>query len=246
MNKPEYTPIVAGDVIPPPKKINSLQAIMKLKPIRDSEWCVYAYVLNRDLLHEDGTLDDLRAMIFPLGSFKKREKAEAHAKYVIETTGHPAVVVAKYGVPIAISENFTGNTVEKVTVDEKGKIMQLEDEEYRKTREEYEAKIKRDRELEVEAEQETDPDSIEHFKRQCYLAIKNKAVHAVKAHETKEALEQYEIRKEKVRDHYVRYPEHEQDWLPYLKEKLEERGEGELYRKIELGYKDLRSELLGL
>ena len=49
-----------------------------------------------------------------------------------------------------------------------------------------------------------------------------------------------------VRDHYTRHPEHEAQWLPYFKEKLAERGELDLYNGIEVAYKELRDELLGL
>ena len=44
----------------------------------------------------------------------------------------------------------------------------------------------------------------------------------------------------------MRHPEHEKEFLPYLKSKLESREEQQLYSYIEACYKELREELLGL
>jgi hypothetical protein len=79
-----------------PNKQN-LRAITKLLPHSEYEWCVTAFALNRDMITKDGTLDPLHGVIFALGSFATQEEAEAHRKYVIEQTGHAAVIVSRYG-----------------------------------------------------------------------------------------------------------------------------------------------------
>ena len=81
--------VIGAESVPPPAKVNSLQAITKLKPAKHSDWCVFAYVLNRDVLLPDGKLDDLRAVAFPLGAFSEREKAEAHCKSVMRSLDTP-------------------------------------------------------------------------------------------------------------------------------------------------------------
>lgn len=45
---------------------------------------------------------------------------------------------------------------------------------------------------------------------------------------------------------HSRHPEHEKLWLPYFEEKLEERGELNLYYNIETAFIELRNELLGI
>lgn len=235
-----------GDTIPPLPKVNSLQALMRLRPKRGCEWCTFAFVLNRDMIRSDGSLDDLHAMVFPLGAFDSEERAEEHAKNIISITGHPAVVAAKYGAPVPLTLKFDTKVITEVPVDLKGRIIELESDQYKREREEYERRVQREREIMKEQEDEIDPDNIEHFKRQAYLAIKNRANYQHHSRETDSAWDMYKKREAAVRDHYVRHPEHERDWLPYLKEKLTERGEMSLYFSMEAAYKEIRDELLGL
>lgn len=236
----------AGDIFPPLPKVNSLQALMRLRPKRGSEWNTFAFVLNRDMIGQDGKLDDLHAVVFPLGGFSEQDKAEEHAKNVIAITGHPAVIAARYGTPVKLSTKFDPSTVVEVPIDMKGRIVEMESVQYKQEREEYEKRAKIEREVMKEAEEETDPDNIEHFKRQCYLAIKNRASYQVHTKEADAAWENYKKREMAVRDHFARHPDHEAQWLPYLKEKLTERGELNLYIGIENAYKELREEMLGL
>ena len=236
----------AGDTFPPLPKVNSLQALTRLRPKNGSEWCTFAFVLNRDLIKNDGSIDDLRAMVFPLGSFTEQVQAEEHAKSVITLTGHPGVVVARYGSPVPLATKFDPKVVTEVAVDVKGKLIELESAQYKKEREEYEERTKKEREILKEAEDETDVNSIEHFKRQAYLAIKNRSSYQVHTHEAELSLKNYKKREEAVREHFSKHPEHEKEWLPYLKEKLIERGELNLYKSIESAYAEIRNELLGI
>jgi hypothetical protein len=236
----------AGDIIPPLPKVNSLQALMRLRPKKTHKFCVFAFVLNKDMINKDGSLDDFYGYVFPLGSFDDKHKAEEHAKNIIAITGHPAVVSSKYATPVPLSSKFDPKTVTEVPVDIKGRLIKLESEQYKQEKEYYETRVKKERELLEEAEEETNLDSIEHFKRQCYLAIKNRAAYIHSKKEADNAWDNYKKREAAVRDHYAQHPEHEADWLPYLKDKLTERGELPLYSSLEAAYKELRPELLGL
>jgi hypothetical protein len=236
----------AGDTFPPLPKVNSLQALTRLRPKNEYEWGVFAFVLNRDMIKPDKTLDELHAVVFHLGAFSTSEKADEHAKNIISITGHPGVISAKYGFPIPLTTKFDPSAVTEVPVDMKGRIIELESSQYKQQREDYEKRIKQERDVMKEAEDETDPDNIEHFKRQCYLAIKNRASFQVHSREADTAWKNYKTRETSVRDHFHRHPEHEAQWLPYLKEKLIERGELDLYQGLENAYKELREELLGL
>ncbi len=236
----------AGDTIPPLPKVNSLQALMRLRPKKTHKFCVFAFVLNRDMINKDGALDDFYGYVFPLGSFDDKHDADKHAKTIIELTGHPAVVSSKYATPVPLSSKFDPKTVVEVPVDVKGKIIKLESDQYKQEKEYYETRVKKERELVEEAEEETNPDSIEHFKRQCYLAIKNYSAYIHSKKEADNAWNNYKKREAAVREHYSLHPEHEENWLPHLKDKLIERGELPLYSSLEAAYKELRPELLGL
>jgi hypothetical protein len=237
---------IGGETIPPPRRVNSLQSIMKLRPLNGCQWSTIAYVLNRDMIKPDGTLDDLHAVIFPLGSFYDQDKAEEHAKNVIAITGHPGVIAARYGAPVKLTTQFDPENVVEVALDPKGRIIELESAQYKREKEEYEKRVKIERDIMKEAEEENDLDSIEHFKRQCFLAIKNRSSYQVHTKEAETAWQNYKKREMAVREHYARHPEHEAEWLPYLKEKLTERGELALYNGMEVAYGELRDELLGL
>lgn len=236
----------AGDTVPPLSKVNSLQALTRLRAKKGCKFCVFAFVLNRDMITKDGALDDLHAYVFLLGSFDNEKEAQEHAENIIAITGHPAVVSAKYAFPVPLSTKFDPKTVTEVQLDMKGKLIKLESDQYKQEKEYYEEKVKREREMVEEANEETNHDSIEHFKRQCYLAIKNRSAYIHNKKETEASWDNYKKREAAVRDHYFRHPEHEKDWLPYLKDKLTERGELHLYSSLEAAYKELREELLGL
>lgn len=245
LKKPKPTP-VGGEMIPHRPRVNSLQALMRLKPLRGCEWNVIAFVLNRDMIQPDGTLDDLHAVVFCLGSFSSQKKAEAHAKKIIELTGHNFIVTVQYGLPLRLATKFDPASVVEVPVDLRGRLLQMEDKKEKEERAEFERRLKIERAIVQEAEDEVDPDHIEHFKRQAFLAVKNRAAYHTHQKQADAAWENYKKREAAVRDHFKRFPDHEAEFLPYLKTKLSERGEMLLYAAIETGYKDLRNELLGL
>lgn len=236
--------IVAGETIPVLPKVNSFQALSRLKPKRGSEWCTIAFALNRDIVDKDGKIDDLYGMIFSLGSFDEQEKAETHAKNIISLTGHPGVIVAKYGCAVPLSSKFDPNNVVDVPVDLKGKMVNLESSQYKHDKETFEKRVIQEREMVQEAEDETDINHIEHFKRQCFLAIKNRANYQMHQKQAEEYWNSYKKRETNVREHFKNHPNHEQNWLSYFKEKLEERGESQIYSGIESAYLELRDELL--
>jgi hypothetical protein len=235
---------IGGTVARIPKK-NSLQALVKLKPNSGQEYNVLAYVLNRDMIKPDGTLDDIHGIVFPLGSFSSKEKAEDHAKTIIESTGHPAVVVAGYGYPVRLTPNLDSATTVDVPVDIKGKLINMEDAQFNMEKATLEKKIKLEKELLEEAERETNPSDIEHYKRQWYLAIKNHATYLAHKKIMEEAQSNYQKRVKAIQDHYTKYPDHDTKIMNYLKEKLVERGEGDLYDSLEVAYNELHPTVIG-
>lgn len=232
--------------IPPrPIKHNSLQKLVMLQPPeKKMSWCTFAFALNNDI--KDSKDDDLYGMIIPLGSFKTKEASDSHAKHIVEVTGHPSVVSARYACAVPMMSTFDSEHNVPVKVDVAGNIIKCEDSQYTRENEMYEKNLKRSEELEAEAEAETDPDHIEYMKRNCFLAVKNYAKYQHHLKEAEEAHKDYSTRKLNVQRHLQSHPNNEVEWLPYLRKKLYERGEESLYASIENGYKKIRDDILGL
>lgn len=231
--------------IPHPVNLNSLQKLTRLRPqLRDQKFCTFAFVLNKDILKSDGSLDDLYAIIFPLESHETKEEGSEYARRVIQQTGHSGIVCASFAEPVRLSTDYDPRVVEEVKVDAKGKLVEMESAQYKREKEEYEMKIKREKEYQEEQEAETDPSSLEYYKRQCYVAVKNKAAYEHHKNEMDKYEEAYEKRIRLAKKHYLLYPEHESQWLIMLKDKLEERGEQKLFETIKDGYTRIRGDII--
>ena len=219
-----------------PSLIHGMQNIMKLPIEKKNKWNVIAYALNKDIIDSEGNIDPLRGMIAPIGSYDSEEKAMDKAKEVIEKTGHPAIKIIKYGTFAELSTNPDPLIVKTVTVDTKGKIMKLESEEYEKQKELYDKKLLYEKEIMKECEEECDIDHIEHYKRSAYLVTKHYMAYLELKKQSEQMYKNYELRKKVLKEHLDRHPEHEEEFLPYFKNKLVSRGEEELYYTIEKAY----------
>lgn len=226
---------IGAEVAPKPTIVTSMQNIMKLPVERGNDWNVYAYTINKDIV-VDGKVDDLRALVFPLGSFYDFDQAEKHAKSIMEKTHHPHIVVGRYGLPIKITTKPDHATVEKVAVDLKGKMIQMESDEYKEQLSQYEKKLQYEKDLMVETDLEMDKDSLEHYKRYAYLCVKNYTIYLELQKQADQMLKEFNINKKILQDHLIGHPEHEAQFLPMFKEKLMARGEEELYMRIEGAY----------
>ena len=242
----ETKTIIGSETIPPPSKIQGLQEITKLRPISGCRYCVYTFALNQNILDENGKIDDFRGMFFILGSFDNKKEAEDHMKNLMIKTKHHEFYISEYGKPIRIETVTDTSNISKVYIDNNNKIKQIETEQYKRDKEMYEKRIKLENDIVQEAENEFDPDHIDHFQRQCYLALKNKATYESKKQEAEKSLSNYEKNVIELREHYIKYPDHEKNWLPNLKEKLTMRGELPMYNIIESNYSKFRDELLGI
>jgi len=231
-------------------KVDSLRSIMKLRPINGSEWNVFAYVLNKDMIHNDENgsvkLDELHGLVFPLGGFSNKKSADKYAQKVRNITGYKFIASVPFGYATKLTYEFEEDEFKMEKLDGQGNVIQLESSQYKAEQDAYEKRLKIEKDISEEAEAETDPDSLEHFKRQVFLAIKNRAGFEAFTKQANTAWENYKMREKLVREHFSKHPEHEEQFLPFLKQKLEERGEKELYLSIETGYNELKDELLGL
>jgi hypothetical protein len=229
-----------------PKPENTIQCLQKLmnSPVKpESLWNVYAYVINKDIITPTG-VDDLRAYVFPLGSFFDFKKAEKHVKKLIEETGYNHIVIAQYGMPIPISTNVNCDVITKVTVDTNNKLIQMEAEENKRQKKLYEEKIKYEKELRQECLDEGDIDHIEHFKRQAYLASMHYQNYKDFLNKSNQAYTAYQQCKQIIKNHDLKHPNHKHEFLPYLKDKLIKRDEEDLYNKIKQAYLQCQDDLL--
>ena len=228
---------IGAEVSPKPSIVQSMQNIMKLPVERGNDWNVYAYTINKDV-------DDLKALIFPLGSFYDQEQAEKHAKTIMEKTQHPRIVIGRYGLPIKITSAPNIEMIEKVTTDVKGKIMNMENAEYKEQLALYDKKLQFEKDLMIETELEIDEHHLEHYKRYAYLCVKNYSVYLELKKKSEEMFTEFEKNKKILKQHLINHPEHEAQFLPLFKEKLLSRGEEELYLRVSSAYQKYKDIIL--
>lgn len=236
--------MLATSETPKPTLVTSLQNIMQLPVERNCDYGVYAYVINKDIINEKGEVDDLRAMIFHLGSFYDEEKASNHAKNIIEKTGYSRIKVVQYGFPAEITVKPDPDIIQTINVDMKGKIIKMENEEYERQKEIYEKRIQFEKDMLKECEDEINVHHLEHYKRAAYLVTKHYICYLELKKRTEEMYKNYELKKKALQEHYKLHPEHEEQFLPFLKEKLLSRNEDDLYYKIEAGYNEYKDLFL--
>lgn len=227
-----------------PLTVSSLQKLLSLPIKHECAWNVFAYCICDDILNSDGTLEDDRALVFLLGSFKSLKEAEDHVKYIIETTGYGHIVVSKYGVPVKITTKRDDSICESITTDLKGKIIEMDSHTLQKQKTLYEERAKQEQALVDESKEENNPESIEYFKRRAHLATKYVTTYGELLDKANDYYKQYEEQKVLLKKHLKKHPEHEAQFLPYLKDKLLIRGEDELYRNIEHNYLKYRQQIL--
>lgn len=230
-----------------PRKLETLQAIMKLPRKDNLRYYVFAQVNNKDVIDKDGKIDDFRGIHFSLGGFQTKKEADQEIKNLMIKTGHPDFYLSEYATPTPITVvGGNSDNITKIYVDTNNKIKELETAMYQESKELYEKNVKIKNDITKEGKDECDPDNIEYFKHQCYLAIKCKQKYEQKKKELELIENSYNEKLKLIQEHYQKYPEHEEQWLPLFKEKLTERGELKFYDSIEQGYKLYRDEILGI
>lgn len=218
-----------------PNKVECLKNISKLE---SNTYSVFVYVLSEEIESKE----DIYGFLWPLGEFSKKSKANKYAKKVIEKTQCPWVTVAKTNMPFALTLKPT--EVSEVKLDEKGKLIQIEDELYKKEIETFKKQEQLKKEIEEEIKEEQNETSIEYFKREAYMAIKHKFALEKAKKEFEFHSSNYEIKIKNLRNNYRQFPEHEQQFLEFYKNKLSSRDELPLYHEIENGYQVIRNDIV--
>ncbi len=204
--------------------MDSLKKLVALQPLTGKEWYVYSFVLNND------SSDELKGLFFILGCFATYQQALNHLHYLIEETGVKKLGIARYSAAICLQH--TTDSVE-IVVDTKDKLIKFDNQQFNDEKKRAEEKRLRDEEMLEECEKECDESTIEHLKRNIYLTLKHHSLIEDYQQKISQLNKVLETRKAIVTNHLKLYPEHEQQILPYLKEKLVRRGEEDLYHHIE-------------
>ncbi|HSW76364.1 MAG TPA: hypothetical protein VLG50_04940 [Candidatus Saccharimonadales bacterium] len=227
-----------------PTLLHTMQKIIQLPIEHGVAWSVFAYAVNKDIINEHGQVDDLRAIIFPLGSFNTQQLAQQHVKKVMEETGHSYFIVSRYGLAVPITVKHDQDVIIDVPVDLQGKVIEMENEEFKHQKELFDKRQKLEKELMDECENELNVDHPEHFKRHAFVALKHYTDYLKHKQECEKSFELFTTRQQALQAHFTSHPEHERDFLDFYKNKLMARGEEQLYLSIEQAYKQYRDVLL--
>ncbi len=227
-------------MIPRHTKIEYLKNLRNMRPSPGCQWCVYAYLLNNDIIGSNGKVDDLYGVSIPLGSFETEKEADDHAKTIIERTGYNVIIVSKYGHAIKLTNKLENGI--PVYLNNK-EIMEMDNKQFQSEINQYEHSVKRFNEINTELEQEADTSTMEYLKLMFIKAISEYA--SVKTYEQmmKNAQRNYNMRKKLIQEHVLQYPDHKSGWINLLKEKLSERQETSYLESILSGYEKIKDDV---
>ena len=223
--------------------VNSLKALCKLAPPdgQEGSWGVYSYVLNRDICKEDGHPDNLYGLFILLGVFPNQSRAEKRAEFITQSTGSRtcAVQLCRWTELREVPDSEHTTVIKQ---DANGKLVEFENQEFKKQQESYAKKYEEEQSILQEQEKELDPDDISYYKQQWLLTLQNYARLRMAEKKLEATKKSYEKRVQKIQEHYRCHPEHDREWLNYLSEIDYTDSQIECIRS---GYEDLRVDILG-
>lgn len=226
--------------------INSFKALMRHRYPARCEWSVYAWFLVDPPAGK--TLDPSKeeiGMYIPLGSYPCPEDAKKVVDHLIETTGHPLICARKTCTWGSLTTKVDPKA-EFVPVDLDGKLIKAHAKVQREEVERLERKREIEEEVIQEKDRENDPNSLDHYIHNWFVAIKNRATYHVNQKAADTAKENYEKRSNAIREQYARQPHFEKEWLPELQRRLHKRGEDATYEAIVRAVEEMKSEVLSV
>lgn len=220
-------------------QVEAFNKLQKIKARNSYRYGIFAYVLNPN--KESNSYGEV---IF-IAAFKEKEKAREYAKALVVETHFQGIILVQTLSPVELKMKRDSKYATVVTQDPSNeKILELlkaKDEEIERERilkEEIQEEVK------LERKEEEDPESLEYYKRLWISIIQSNEV--IEQHREAIRKEENELAflTEKLQKHNKNHPEHDEEFLPWLKAKLEKRKELFVYRDIEKGYKKLRDKTL--
>lgn len=237
--------------VEPPRRDDRFRSLFRLQAPPDQATCLYAYCLNADLLKRDPDIpneeQNMKAVygaIFPLGAFPSREKAEQRAKEIIQATGYSGISVCDYARPGILRLDPDPATTVVVSPDGQGQLLQqLQESNYQRERRKFEDDLRQQQERVRELQASYDPATPEHFRVNCALAMQHLSEMGRLEQQMRDLRESYERRLHAVRTHYQQHPEHEADWLAFLKEKRYPRADEPYFSALLEDYREFRDKI---
>lgn len=248
------------------ERINSYEALMKLKPPQGQGFAVYTYVLNEDLIpkseekrsKETNKSEGNEGREVPSETkeidLSEVKKEPINYGLLIQLGVYPTINEAQKRVNEIIS--ITGH--ETIFCAKLGMFTELSPKPINRTvitlsegvtqslkeirREELEKEKKRKEiaeEMEKERQDEQDPTNLEYLRLNLYMAIR--AHSSIKSYKSKmeELKISYKERIGNIKEFISKIPEGLENFLPMIKAKLERRGEISLFESISSGFKEL-------
>lgn len=200
-----------------PKLLNPVTCLNKIKNLTipdNNSWSLFINVLNLSANKEDSKNPNLYGYLVPLGSYRVRDEAEYEARRIMQETGCTSIIITRYGsfFPMEIENK----KYQKIAFDEKGNLLEMENDYNKKIRESYENKRKQEEEYMKSFKLEQDENTLQYLKSQYYLYLNNEINIARLEKDLSEFKIQSSYRKDKIDKHLSLYPEHKGKWWELL------------------------------
>ena len=238
----ENKPGISYTKRPTHENVNSLKSLCQLAPPKgqENDWVVCGFALNQAICRKDLTPDNEYGLFILLGYYPTEVLARKRAEHITKTTG-ARVCITKFCHWAEWKLLSDSEYTTMIKEDVGGKLAEYDEQEFRRQQEKYKKKYEEEKAILHEQEKEVDPEDIAHYKQQWILAIQNFA--RLKMYHKKVASieETYQHHIQKIRNHYTRHPNHDEEWLEYLKDLDYTEAQIEC---IQNAYFDLRKEIL--
>lgn len=221
------------------KAINSFRLIAKKSAIVGQEFCVIAYFLTNEISKEGS-----HGMWFLVGVYNRAELAIKEAEKIIKDTGLRSIYAMKTCDWQEINDKFEPDRIKLVPVGRDEKLKKQHLKEYEDKVNEFKKEEEIAKEIDEEQERELQPDQIEYYNRQWFLAIKNKAMVENLKIKLNEVSKSLDTRIENIKKVYQENPQFEDQWLNVLGEKLPKRGEQHILDALIKGHEEMLPSIL--
>ena len=213
---------------------------MKCKPKPGQEWAIIAYVISEEVV------DGFHGLWFLVGTYSSREETVKEAKELIRETGIQSIHAIKTCTWGKIDETTKYDRTifvkdERDDVDKK--LRKIQKDEQNKLRRKYEDNkiIKEEMEETIKLEQEED--SIEHYTRKWFLAVKQYEKLEYLHDEVIKAQDIYQKMIYNIKELNNKYEKHKDNWIPNLAKNLRKKGEENLLDIIIDRYNIINKEI---
>lgn len=228
----------------------SLKSILQLERPPGQEWAVMVYCLidpeAQGSSSEKGSSTEKGnrvGMVICLGVYATDKEAYERGEKIIEKTGSRFVSVVPVGTMLFLDRIPAAESQKKVYLDEEGKLLKKVEEDERRV----EDSERRERERRAEVQKlEDDPTNFHYFAHHVINVIQNEGALQDYDKNVANLRSRTQERILKIREHYRTYPEHEETFIQYLKNRGHESGDIDLYLSLVAKYQEIRARILGL